>query len=57
LKIGIPEQLKDVPSATKIAIYCEHDLVPSYFTGILLQDIWGGICADKINKCRFLSQR
>jgi hypothetical protein len=29
---GLPEQLGDVPLATQIAVYFQHDEAPSYYT-------------------------
>jgi len=33
---GLPEQLQDVPLATRIALYFQHDGVPSHYTRLVM---------------------
>ena len=51
----LPKQLQDVPSATRIAMYCQHDEATSHYTRHVLQHLndtfpnrWIG-CGSTIN--------
>ena len=37
LQIELPKQLEDVPLATRIAMYCQHDGAPSHYTRHVMQ--------------------
>jgi hypothetical protein len=37
LQNGLPEQLEDVPLATWIAVYFQHDITPSHHTRLTMQ--------------------
>ena len=39
LQNGLPEQLEDVPLATRIAMYFQHDGAPSHYTRLVLQHL------------------
>ena len=47
---------KDSSFATRIAMYCQHDGVPSHCTRIVLQVIPREICVDKIEKGKCVYQ-
>jgi hypothetical protein len=64
LQNGLPEQLKDVPLATQIVMYFQHDGAPSHYTRLVMQYLsdtfpnrWIGRGSTKIsrpNPVRFL---
>jgi len=39
LQKGLPEQLQDVPSTTRIAMYFQHDGAPSHYTQLVTQHL------------------
>jgi hypothetical protein len=39
LQNGLPEQLEDVPLATRCAVYFQHDGAPSLYTRLVMQRI------------------
>jgi hypothetical protein len=37
LQNGLPEKLEDVPLATRIAVWFQHDAAPSHYTRLVMQ--------------------
>jgi hypothetical protein len=49
LQNGLPEELEDVPLATRIAMYFHHDGAPSHYTRLVMQHL-SDIAATKISR-------
>ena len=39
LQYGLPEQLEDIPLATRIAMYYQHDGTPTYYIRLVMQHL------------------
>jgi hypothetical protein len=39
LRYGLPEELEDVPLVIRIAVYYQHDGVPTHYTRLVMQHL------------------
>jgi hypothetical protein len=39
LQYGLPEQLEDIPFATRIAMYYQHDRTPTHYMRLVMQHL------------------